>query len=219
MTPTLHSDSTEMKHPHKEITHIDKTKTPTLQPGGAVMKHPHKAYLITHIDEPEHTLDPRINYVPTTEEIIEQKDYILRLKEAVSYGPTEEIIEQKDYILRLKEAVSTLFGYVEKCHLHTRRTYTKAGLTFHDDLVGFRQDEIVPSRVVTCVHNLSGFDRPLHFRHNDGNLFEDFQLTIPDRQILAFGEELITEYEHGIPPSPEAAEYVSLMTRFYSEEE
>jgi hypothetical protein len=127
--------------------------------------------------------------------------------------PQTDDPELNDYLLRLHVAAETLFGPVG-FDMHCARGYPPEGLAFHCDAEG-SDDGATLVRMVTCIHNVSDEDRPLHFaRPTWTNHTESFTLVIPSMTILMFGNDLITEYEHGIPPGPDVANYRSVITRF-----
>lgn len=165
---------------------------------GAQLVHPAKAYLLRHLDPAEqHVRRPG------------ERTYLSRGTTLTSSDP-----EVSDYVLRLTLSVETLFGSMELDVHCTRQYKPDVGLEFHQDLdEPDLADDLI--RMVTCIHNVAEEDRTLTFRKPlwTGHT-ESFDLPIPAGAILAFGESLITDYEHGIPPSPDVEHYRSVVTRF-----
>lgn len=168
---------------------------------GALLVHPSKAYLLRHLPAP--ACYPRAD---------EDWDPAMQVAGYLSMNTTAESPdpEVNDYILRLHASVETLFGTID-FDMHTVRNYPETGLEFHQD----DSTEADLIKMVTCIHNAAIESRSLTFRKPTwtGHT-ESFNLQIPPDEILVFGESLITDYEHGIPPGPEVGEYRSLVTRF-----
>lgn len=168
---------------------------------GAVLAHPAKAFVLRHIPLPgrysaRYWEDGKITYINATHR-----------------NPFHNNPELQDYVLRVQNSVDTLFGSMD-FDLHTTRAYGPEGLSFHSDLEDVEDpDDLI--RMATCIHNATDQDRPLHFKRPTWtNHTETFSLNVPAMKILAIGGELITEYEHGIPPGPDVCNYRSVITRF-----
>lgn len=183
-------------------------------PSGAQMVHPRKAYVIRHIPIPEDY--ESLNW----EDEFRLSNYYRTAPMPVGDTvPTNVLPSVRDYLLRLTIGMDFLFGPVD-FDLHCVRTYPQGELPFHNDLdedfgVEDDMDDLVVTRAVTCIHNVTAINRPLHFQRKlwTGHM-EEFPILLPAMSLVAFGDELIFDYEHGIPKSEEVKEYRSVVTRF-----
>ena len=178
---------------------------------GAQLVHPAKAFILRHIPLPS-------VYEPWPDLARLRGSY--RSERDVSPGepvPRSDDPELYDYLLRLHGAVETLFGPMDFDLHHPREYEPSEGLPYHQDHVDARDlmDDRTLVRMATCIHNASDTDRVLSFRRPTWTKHtEAFGLPVPSGTILAFSSDLITEYEHGIPPSEDINPIRSVVTRF-----